>query len=1018
MKMFGNITAPVPCTLGSKASTPGRGRPVRGDLISGFKKMASRNFRDPDGSGTCTTRHEGCLRLCTYNARTIFSDQDLHVLLDAASHIKYDVIALQETKSRRTITRQMNDGTLVLLGEKVPTRNVGGVGFVVHLSVVHLVDSHEILCPRLAVLRLSPPRQKKISIINCYSPTEAADDSELDKFYEDLEDVIHNERSFYKFVVGDFNARIGTAQEQEYRIGRFGLGHRSENGDRLAGLLSATRLFHGNSCFQKKEHRRWTWESPNGTTHAEIDHIITNRRWSLFDVGVVPSFCTGSDHRLLRAKISLDRKMEKKCCHRGKGRKEAVYDESILRDAISNYDWRTSEDPTVDYEMLLKGLQTCAELALLRTNDSSERLSERTKELLRKRRALRLDPSANHLEQLISNISCRKAVQEDLQRYRQVKILEAAQKRKSIKKCSRGLCRYTVPLTSLVDEDGRVTTSRREMESITKRFYTNLFRSSTSVAEPTIPTGETPQRILPSEVRAAIEGLKAGTAPGPDNISANLLRAGDHNLHALLAQHMTSYLLKERIPNQWRTSRTVLLFKKGDRDDLRNYRPISLLSVLYKLFTKIILTRISRTLDESQPPEQAGFRKGFSCIDHIQTVSRVIEVCREYHLPLVLTFVDYEKAFDSVEINAILSALVDEGVDASYIRTIANCNKGCNTTIQLFQRPLSIPIGKGVRQGDTISPKLFTAALQWCMQSLDWDEKGIKVDGRFLSNLRFADDIVLFSQDIKEAETMLKELNEAGKKIGLRINRKKTQFMRNSWSEEGQIVLDGSPIVETTSYVYLGRSINMNNDLKEELGRRQRAAWAAFGPLKEATDQIKDPNLRAHLFDSTVLPALCYASETWADTSATLKSLVVTHRALERSLLKMNRHSQHLAGLRSSDVRRISRLRDPAEYVSKRKHQWAGHIMRRDDDRWTRRTLEWIPRGTKRPRGRPPKRWADVFAARMSLLSSQQDSGSRVRNRSRSHENEQHRAVSTSSWMTVARNRELWSACWDPHIFM
>ncbi|KAK6758528.1 hypothetical protein RB195_016012 [Necator americanus] len=124
---------------------------------------------------------------------------------------------------------------------------------------------------------------------------------------------------------------------------------------------------------------------------------------------------------------------------------------------------------------------------------------------------------------------------------------------------------------------------------------------------------------------------------------------------------MTSYLQKERIPDQWKTSRTVLIHKKGDRGDLRNYRPICLMSVLYKVFTKIILTRISRTLDEAQPQEQVGFRQGFSCLDHIQTVSRVIEVCREYRLPLVLTFVDYEKAFDSVETNPIVSALVDQG---------------------------------------------------------------------------------------------------------------------------------------------------------------------------------------------------------------------------------------------------------------------------------------------------------------------------------------------------------------------
>ncbi|KAK6743437.1 hypothetical protein RB195_010597 [Necator americanus] len=59
-------------------------------------------------------------------------------------------------------------------------------------------------------------------------------------------------------------------------------------------------------------------------------------------------------------------------------------------------------------------------------------------------------------------------------------------------------------------------------------------------------------------------------------------------------------------------------------------------------------------------------------------------------------------------------------------------------------------------------------------------KRGVRVDGRFLSNLRFADDIVLFSSSTNEAETMLNELNEAGKRIGLRINRKKTQFMKNA----------------------------------------------------------------------------------------------------------------------------------------------------------------------------------------------------------------------------------------------
>ncbi|KAK6756574.1 hypothetical protein RB195_014786 [Necator americanus] len=104
----------------------------------------------------------------------------------------------------------------------------------------------------------------------------------------------------------------------------------------------------------------------------------------------------------------------------------------------------------------------------------------------------------------------------------------------------------------------------------------------------------------------------------------------------------------------------------------------------------------------------------------------------------------------------------------------------------------------------------------------------------------------------------------------------------------------------------------MENDLKEELNRRMRAAWAAFAAVREATDQLTDQDLRAHLFDSTVLPVLCYAAETWADTAAMSRKLLTTHRALERCLLKFNRRTQHLAGLRSSDLRGMSRLSRPS----------------------------------------------------------------------------------------------------------
>ncbi|KAK6737275.1 hypothetical protein RB195_019771 [Necator americanus] len=200
----------------------------------------------------------------------------------------------------------------------------------------------------------------------------------------------------------------------------------------------------------------------------------------------------------------------------------------------------------------------------------------------------------SHIERLVANTNCRKALQEDLLKYRQKKVLETAQRRTSLKKCCRDLREYHILLGALLSEDGTRTSSRREMEVVTERFYSNLSPSSTPVSSPIIPIGEAPPWILPSELRVAIKSMKPGTAPGPDFLSADFLQASDHPIHVILAAHMTSYLQKER-----KTSRTVLIHKKGDREDHRYYRPICLLSVLYKVFTRIILTRISRTLKPS-----------------------------------------------------------------------------------------------------------------------------------------------------------------------------------------------------------------------------------------------------------------------------------------------------------------------------------------------------------------------------------------------------------------------------------
>ena len=91
---------------------------------------------------------------------------------------------------------------------------------------------------------------------------------------------------------------------------------------------------------------------------------------------------------------------------------------------------------------------------------------------------------------------------------------------------------------------------------------------------------------------------------------------------------------------------------------------------MYKLFTKIITTRLEKKLDENQPREQAGFRSKYSTTDHTHAINQLKEKCREYNIPLCVAFVDYEKAFDSVQTQAILTSLQEQGIDDVYIEIL------------------------------------------------------------------------------------------------------------------------------------------------------------------------------------------------------------------------------------------------------------------------------------------------------------------------------------------------------------
>ena len=172
------------------------------------------------------------------------------------------------------------------------------------------------------------------------------------------------------------------------------------------------------------------------------------------------------------------------------------------------------------------------------------------------------------------------------------------------------------------------------------------------------------------EVEAALRKMKNEKAAGKDQFNIEPLKAGNETMAQQLAELYTKCITERCIPKTWKEANMVIFSEKGHSNDINKYRPLCLLSNMYKLFTEFLTTRLKKKLDENQPREHVGFRSKYSMTDHIHAINQLKEKCRENNVPMCVAFVDYENAFDSVQSQTILTSLQKQGIDDVYIEIL------------------------------------------------------------------------------------------------------------------------------------------------------------------------------------------------------------------------------------------------------------------------------------------------------------------------------------------------------------
>ena len=266
---------------------------------------------------------------------------------------------------------------------------------------------------------------------------------------------------------------------------------------------------------------------------------------------------------------------------------------------------------------------------------------------------------------------------------------------------------------------------------------------------------------------------------------------------------------------------------------------------------------------------------------------------------------DYEKAFDSVQTQAIFTSLQEQGIEDVYIVIL-------KVTVHVHKESEKIRTKRGVRQGDTISPKLFPATLESIFRRLNWESKGVKIEGQFLSNLRFAGDIFLCTETPQELQHMMQELSDVSRQMEDEHRKDK------------------------------GDGCRQHPYKREQCADRKCPRLRVLGTTLQP--QGKEPG-----------PAMTYGAETWTLTKQAQNKLAAAQTKMERSLLNITYKDRRT----NIWVMERTKVIDIMYTVRTIKWSWAGHINRLKDNRWTSRVTTWRPYDKKRRQGRPAKQWRD-----------------------------------------------------------
>ena len=454
------------------------------------------------------------------------------------------------------------------------------------------------------------------------------------------------------------------------------------------------------------------------------------------------------------------------------------------------------------------------------------------------------------------------------------------------------------------------------------------------------------------EVTKHIYLLKNNKSPGVDNILNEFIKHCPKELIVLIVKFFNIILESGIVPEDWTIGIIKPMYKnKGDINDVNNYRGITLLSCMGKLFTSILNSRLYTYLTSENilGNEQAGFRPKHSTLDHIFALHILTKFYIDQKKPLFCAFVDYSKAFDFIDRTYMWQKLLTSNINGKVFNVIKNIYENAKSQVS-FKNTLTsqFPCQVGVRQGENLSPLLFAIYLNDFDTFLSEKYDGLTKVSESITNelqiylrifcLLYADDTLVLAETDKDLQKALDCLYEYCNKWALNVNLDKTKiivFAPGRRRKFAPFKFGDNTVDIVDDYVYLGTKFNFNGKFEKAKAKQALQAKKASYSL---ISRIRTLNLTfevsIELVEKLIVPILLYGSEIWGYEDP--KHLQITLNNIMRRLLKLHKTTPICM------INGETGLKEISEYIDNRMINFWGNIATGDENKVSSILYKWV----------------------------------------------------------------------------